>query len=88
MKKSKNLIGVPSIDRGVPGQGVVVEGVKLGKKALMPAEIPEKGAPKIGGFPALSDLKIAETPFFTQKYLLRYTPTIFFEEYINFTIFR
>ncbi len=32
-------------------------------------------------------LKIAETRFFTQRYLIRYTHKMFFEDYINFYIF-
>jgi hypothetical protein len=52
----------------------------------MPAEIHENGAEN-GGFPTLIDLKIAKTLFFTQKYLIRYTVKMFFEEYINFKNF-
>jgi hypothetical protein len=72
---------------GVPGQGMVVEGVKLGKNAPMPAEIPEKGAPKIGGFPALLDLKITENAIFHSKVLTKIYSQNFFEEYINFKFF-
>jgi hypothetical protein len=31
--------------------------------------------------------KLPKTPFFIQKYLTRYIPEMFFEEYINFKIF-
>jgi hypothetical protein len=38
-------------------------------------------------FCPLFGLKIAETLFFAQKYLTRYTLEMFFEEYINFKNF-
>ncbi len=63
---------------GVPGQEVVVEGVKLGKKAPMPAEIPEKGAQKMGGFPAHLGLKITENAVFHSKVLTKIYSQDFF----------
>ncbi len=38
-------------------------------------------------FPALFVLKIAENAVFILKYLTKYIPETFFEEYINFKIF-
>ncbi len=60
----------------MPGQGVVVEGVKGGKYAHMQREIYKNGA-KNGQFPALFDLKITEN---AQKDLIRCIYEIFFEE--------
>jgi hypothetical protein len=50
---------------GVPGQGVVVEGVKYVPK---PPEMYENGD-KTCGFPALIDLKIAKNAVFYLKVL-------------------
>ncbi len=69
----------------MPGQGVVVEGVKGVKYAPMPAEIYENGK-KTGGFLQLLAYRLPKTLFSAQKYLIRYTPEMFFEEYINFKI--
>ncbi len=47
----------------------------------------ENGA-NSAGIPALIDLKIAENAvFFILKYLTKYLPETFFEEYMNFKIF-
>jgi hypothetical protein len=48
----------------------------------MPPEIYENGK-KTGGFAHFLANKSSKTPFFTQKYLTRYTPEIFLGEYIN-----
>ncbi len=48
----------------------------------MPAEIHKKGT-KNRWFPALFGLEITENTVFYQKYLIRYTPNMFYEEYIN-----
>ncbi len=42
--------GVPTVGGGVPGQGVVVEGVKGVKYAPLPPEMYENGG-KTGGLP-------------------------------------
>jgi hypothetical protein len=42
---------------------------------------------KMGGFPRFLALKSPKMPFFALKYLIRYTPKMFYEEYINFNIF-
>jgi hypothetical protein len=52
----------------------------------MPPEIYEKGK-KTGCFTHFLAYKSPKMPFFTQKYLRRYIPEKFFEEYINFEIF-
>ncbi len=57
----------------VPGQRVVMEGVKEAKKPPCQPKY-MKMVPKIGGF--------------AQKYFLRYTPKMLFEDYITFNIFR
>ncbi len=46
-----------------------------------------KTMPKTAGFPQFMALKLPKTPFFAQKYLIRYTPKMYFEKYINFKIF-
>ncbi len=61
----------------VPTQGVVVERVKGGKYAPMPAGIHKNGTEN-GWFPKLIDLKILKMLFFAQKYLIKYTPKMFF----------
>jgi hypothetical protein len=65
---------------------VVVEGVKGVKNAPMPPKIYEHGK-NTGGFPHFLASKWPKTPLFAQKYLTRYTPETFFEEYINFKSF-
>ncbi len=58
---------------GVPGQGVVVEGVKGIKYSPMLPKMYENGK-KQGGFTHLLAYKLPKTPFFAQKYFKRYTP--------------
>jgi hypothetical protein len=72
---------------GVPGQGVVVEGVKGVKYGPMLPDMYENGE-KTGNFLHFLANKSPKTPFFAQKYLTRYTPETSFEQYINFKIFR
>jgi hypothetical protein len=62
---------------GVPGQGVVVVAVKGVEYAPIPPGMYENS--KKTAFPTL----FGYTLFFAQKYLTRYTPETFFEEYIN-----
>jgi hypothetical protein len=52
----------------------------------MPSKPPEiyKNGEKTGGFAHVFSWKSTKTPFFTQKYLKRYTHETFFEEYMNF----
>jgi hypothetical protein len=45
-----------------------------------------KNGEKTGGFSHFLANKSPKTPFFAQKYLTRYTPEMFCEEYINFKI--
>jgi hypothetical protein len=42
---------------------------------------------KTASFPRVLTLKLPKTTFFTEKHLTKYTPKMFFEEYINFKIF-
>ncbi len=70
----------------MPGQGVVVKGVKGVKYAPMLPKMYEN-CEKTGSFPNFLACKLPKTPFFAQKYLTRYTPEMFFEEYINFKHF-
>ncbi len=62
----------------MPEQGVVVEGVKEVKYAPIPPVMYENGKKR-----AVSP----NMPFFAPKYLTRYTPETFSEEYINKKIF-
>jgi hypothetical protein len=57
---------------GVPGQGVVMEGVKEVKYAPLPPKI-YKNSKKMGIFQHFLAYKSPKTPFFAQKYLTRYT---------------
>jgi hypothetical protein len=52
---------------GVPGQGVVVEGVKGVKYAPMSPRM-DKNGEKTGGFTHFLAYKSLKTPFFAQKY--------------------
>jgi hypothetical protein len=63
-----------------------VEGVKEVIYAPMPPGMYKNGE-KMGCFTHCLAYKLSEMPFFAQKYLTRYTPETFFEEYINFKIF-
>jgi hypothetical protein len=69
---------------GVPGPGVVVERSYIPSQ---PYKIANNGE-KTGGFTHVFAYKSPKTPFFGIKYLTRYTQETFFEEYINFKIFR
>ncbi len=71
---------------GVLGKGVVVVGVKGVKYASMPPRMYKNGK-KTGGFMHFLAYKLPKTLFFAQKYLTRYTPKTFSEEYITFKIF-
>jgi hypothetical protein len=68
---------------GVPGPGVVVEGIKKPNKPSKPPKIDENGE-KMGSFAQILAYKSPKTLFFAQKYLIRYTHETFFEEYTNF----
>jgi hypothetical protein len=68
----------------MPGQGVVVEGVKGGKKSPQQAVIHKKGAEnKWFQFPALFGLKFAKNAIFCSKVPKGYAPKMLFEKYIN-----
>jgi hypothetical protein len=67
---------------GVPGQRVVVEGVKGVKYAPMLPGMYEKDE-KMGDFGHCLAYKLPKTSFFTQKNLTKYTSETFFEENIN-----
>jgi hypothetical protein len=61
---------------GVPGQGVVVEGVKgVIYATMLPWKY--KNSEKMGGFAHILAYKLQKTQFFAQKYLTRYTPKTF-----------
>jgi hypothetical protein len=70
----------------VPKHGVVVEGVKGIKYTPMPLEMYKNGE-KTGCFPNFSAYKLPKTPFSLKKYLTRYTPEFFFDEYIILKFF-
>ncbi len=61
---------------GVPGQGMVVEGVKGVKYAPKPPGMYENSE-KLGGLAALIDLKIAEKTVFNLKVYKVYSQDIF-----------
>jgi hypothetical protein len=67
----------------VPGQVVVVEGVKYAPMTLRMYENSEK----TGSFSHFLAYKSLKMPFFAQKYFIRYTPRTFCEEYIILRFF-
>ncbi len=78
------LLGVPTIGRGK----CLVRGwwwrrSQKSNKPSKPPEIYENGE-KTGGFAHVLANKSLKTPFFSHKYLTRYTHETFFEEYMNF----
>jgi hypothetical protein len=64
---------------GVPGQGVVAEGVK---GIMLPGIY--KNSTKNGWLPALVDLEIAKTPFLYSKVLNKMYSQDFFDVHMNF----
>ncbi len=68
----------------MPGPGVVVE------RSYIPSQLYEiaKNGKKKGDFAHVFAYKSPKMPFFALKYLTRYTHETFFEDYINFKIFR
>jgi hypothetical protein len=56
MKAAQKLLRAPTIGRGVPGQGVVVEGLKGVKYAPMPPGMYENGEKTGRRFPVLFGL--------------------------------
>jgi hypothetical protein len=67
--------------RGVPGWWW--RGSQKPNKPSKPPEIDENSE-KTDGFADVLAYKSPKTPFFAQKYLTRYTPETFFEDYTNF----
>jgi hypothetical protein len=68
------------------GRSVVVE--RESKESNTPSCRPEcTKTAKNSSFAHFLAYKLPKTQFFAQKYLTRYTPKTFFEEYINFKIF-
>ncbi len=84
MGGSRELLGAPTIGWGNArsrggGGGNHRSQINLKK----PPEIDENGRKK-GGFTHVLAYKSPRTPFFTHKYLTRYTHEMFFEEYTTF----
>ncbi len=69
MRAAPELLGALTIGGGVPGPGVVVERSYIPSQ---PYEIAKKGE-KTGGFAHVLAYNSPKTPFFTLKYLTRYT---------------
>jgi hypothetical protein len=72
---------------GVSGPRVVVESFIGVIYTVQQYEIAKNGK-KTGGFAHVLAYKSPKMPFFDLKYFTRYTHETFFEEYINFKIFR
>jgi hypothetical protein len=89
VRAAPELLGSPTIGGGVPGPGVVVESF-IEVIYCIPSQQYEiaKNGEKTDGFAHVLAYKSPKTPFFALKYLTRYTHKTFFEEYINFKIFR
>ncbi len=79
------LLGAPTIRGECPVRGWWWRGSQKSNKHSKPPEI-YKNSEKTCGFAHIFACKSPETPFFTQKYLTRYTHEMFFEVYINFKI--
>jgi hypothetical protein len=68
VRAAQELLCAPTIGRGVPGQGVVVEGVKEVKQAFPATRNVQKWCQN-SRFPTLIDLKIAKNAVFYLKVL-------------------
>jgi hypothetical protein len=68
VKVAQELLGEPSIKGGVPGHGVVVEGVKEVKQAFQAARNVRKRCQN-GWFPTIIGLRIAKNAVFYLKVL-------------------
>jgi hypothetical protein len=88
VRAAPELLGGPTIGREYarPGGWWWRKSLKSNKPSK-PPEINENSE-KTGGFTQFLAYKSLKTPFFVQKYLTRYILDSFFEEYINFNIFR
>ncbi len=84
MRAAPELLSAPTIGGGSARSGVVVE------RSYIPSQPYEiaKNREKTGGFAHVLAYNSPKMPFFALKYLTRYTHETFFEEYINFKIFR
>ncbi len=85
MRAAQKLLGAPTIGGGSAQAGGVVEGVKGVKYTPKPPTMYENGEKRAVFCTYFKKLLISQ--FFTEKYLSRYTPETFFEEYMNFNIF-
>jgi hypothetical protein len=85
VKVVQKLLGAPTIVVGSAWAGVVVEGVKEGTQAPRRPKY-TKTAQKWLIFCTFW-LKNCQKTFFAQKYLIRYTPKMIFEECIDFKCF-
>jgi hypothetical protein len=87
VRAAQKLLGEPTIGGGSARAGVVLKRVKGVKYAPMPPRM-YKNSEKTGSFEHFVAYKLPKMLFFAKKYLTRYTPETFFEESINFKIFR
>jgi hypothetical protein len=85
-RELKNCLVCQQFAGGVPGQGVVVEGVKEVKYTPMAPGMYKNG--KKGGFMHFLACKLQKRRFLLKStYITIYTTETFFEEYINYKIF-
>ncbi len=80
------LLGAPTIVGGSAQSGGGGGGGHRSQISLPSHPKHTKTAKKTGSFAHILSYKSPKMPFFTQKYLSRYTHEMFFEDYINFKI--
>jgi hypothetical protein len=83
MRAAQKLLGAPTIGRGSARAG----GCGGGSQRSQICPPATRNIRKRDVFPHFLAHKSPNTPFLAQKYLTRYTPKTFFEDYINFKIF-
>jgi hypothetical protein len=84
MSAAQKLLGSPTIVGGRAQAGGGGGGSQIRPHA---ARNLRKQLKKTAGFTHFLSCKSSKTLFFTQNYLTKYTPGMFFEEYINFKTF-
>jgi hypothetical protein len=83
---AQKLLGAPTIGRGIAWAGGGGGGSQRSQIHTHAAHNVRKRQKK-GSFEHFLAYKFPKTLFFAQKFLTRYNPETFFEEYINFNIF-
>jgi hypothetical protein len=85
VKAAHTLLGAPTIGGGNAWAGDGGGGSLRRQISPQAGQNTQKWRQK-QAVPCFFGLKLPKTLFFAQKYFIRYTPKMFFEEYINFKI--